>query len=229
MFAEDLIADFASKVKISKDDSLLAEMLRADDWTRGFIQSLNKSVEAGRALSTEQSRVFVNIVRRYYEHGILRDSGYRHEALENFIAAPRHRQPPYPSTNIPKEVRYLGDNRFGFRSKWIDAIVHDIKALANKGSDASWKEFQRPYWSRQARMWVVSVTADNYDAVMKIIGRHGFDYDDAVAEYLALAANSKGEKSTFIYDPESEKIVANICDNDILDGWIKRIVFGEIL
>lgn len=229
MFAEDLIADFAEKAKSRKEDGGLAEMLRSDDWTRSFVQSLNKSVEAGRALSTEQSRVFVNIVKRYHTAGVFEDNGYRDEAIINFIASPRHRQSPYLSTNVPKEVRYLGDNKLGFRCKWIDPIVLDIKALANKGKDSSWKESQRPYWNRQGRMWIVSVTADSYEAVMKIIGKHDFNYDDAVAEYLALASNSKGQESTFIYDPESGKIVANVCDNDILDGWIKRIVFGEVL
>jgi predicted transcriptional regulator YheO len=227
MFVEDLISEFASKVKSKDDQSLLAEMLRADDWTKRFVQSVDKSVEAGRPLSTEQSRVFMNIVKRYHKKGIF--NIMRNFDIDSFIASPRHRQQPYASTNVPKEVRYLGDNKLAFRSKWIDEIVNDIKSLSNKSKDYSWKEYQRPYWNSQGRFWVVSLTSDNYNSVMKIIADHDFHFDDAVAEYLALASNSRGEKATFVLDAESGNIIANVCDNEILESWIKRVLFGEIL
>lgn len=228
MFVEDLIADFASRIMLSRSDDNLGHALRSDDWNRKFIESLNASVSARKALSTQQSIVFLRVVRRMFEGGFLSEE-FNHGDIESLLMAPRHRKPPYPSSNIPREVRYLGENRLGFRCKRADDLVRDIKNLRNRGRDSAWKAYHEPVFNRQGRMWVVGVTEDTYEYIMKIIAEYDFDFDDAVVEYLALCDNSRGQPSTFVYDPESGKIVANVCDNGIIEGWTKYVMFGEVL
>ncbi len=227
MFVEDVIKDFAQRIAVDKDP--LGQILSLDDWTKKFVLSLHGSVQGGRALSTKQASAFLNVVRRLKKSMGGPVGGFSEELLERFLASPRYRQQPYQSTAVAKEVRYLGDNKLGFRFPRIDEIMSDIKALSNRGRDATWKDFNRATFNRQFRMWVVPVTRDTYQSVMKIIGKHDFAYDDAVAEFLTLAENSKFQPSTFVLDPDTGKIVANICDNAILDSWVRRVRYGALL
>jgi hypothetical protein len=228
MFVEDLLADFVSRIPRYVNDPVGAYFYN-DTWTNSFVRSLYASVQAGRALSSEQSRVFLNIVKKLRKLGLLADVGHSDNVIDSLLLHPRYRRPPYQSTNIPREVRYLGDNKLGFRCKRIDEIVKDIKRLSATGMDASWREINRPVFNRQGRLWVVTVTAETYAAIINIIAVHDFKVDEAVIEYLALADSSKGQPSSFVYDPESEKIVANICDNPIVGCWMEHVLFGEIM
>jgi hypothetical protein len=228
MFVEDIINDLAHRIAAADKDPVGAA-LREDPWTQKFVESLQGSVKSGRALSTEQGRVFLNVLRRLKRQCGGPVSGMSAELLDQFLLAPRFRNPPYQSTPVKKEVRYLGDNKLGFRCKRSDEIMHDIKAMSNRGRDSTWKEQHRPYFNRQHKLWVISITADTYQSVVKLIGSHGFDADDAVIEYLALADSSRGQASTFVLDDTTGSIVVNICDNPVLESWVKRVIFGEIL
>ena len=227
MFIEDLIIDLAGRT--AGPITALRVQLLKDDWTRNFIISLSKTLDGGRGLSTQQSKVFINLIKRLQASNILTESGFKAEDIEQLILSPRHRIEPYQSTVMPKEVRYLGDNKIGFRCKRIDSVIHDIKALGNKGSDSSWKNNNRPFYSRSARMWVVSVTQETLKPIMNIIGKHDFGFDDAVIEYLTLAENSRNATSTFAYDPDGQSIIINTCNNPVIESWVKDVLYGEIL
>jgi len=224
MFVEDIINDLAHRIASEKDP--IGSILREDAWAKKFIESLQGSVKSGRALSTEQGRVFLNVLRRLKRLG---PNGMSVELMDQFLASPRYRNPPYQSTPMKKEVRYLGDNKLGFRCKRADDIMHDIKALGNRGRDSSWKDQARPVFNRAYKLWVITVTDVTLDAIVKLIGKHDFAADDAVIEYLALADSSKGQPSTFVFDETSNQIVANVCDNPVIEGWVKRVIFGEVI
>lgn len=227
MFIEDLIIDLAGRS--AGPITALRVQLQKDDWTRNFVISLSKTLGDGRGLSSQQSKVFINLIKRLHTAGVLVESGFRAAEIEQLILSPRHRIEPYQSTVMPNEVRYLGDNKIGFRCKRIDAIIHDIKALGNRGSDSSWKTNNRPFYSKSARMWVVSVTQETIKPIMNIIGRYDFGFDDSLIEYLTLAENSRNEVCTFAYDPDGQSIVINTCNNPVIESWVKDVLYGEIL
>lgn len=227
LFVEDVITDFA--VKIEDAQSALGERLRENQWNRKFILSLAESVKAKRALSSEQSRVFLKLVRDMKSIIVAFDDEYCDGTVSNFLEYPRHRQPPYQSSYLPKEVRYLGDNKLGFRFKRNDEILRDIKALRNRVKDTRVRDHMTPTFHRQARMWIVPVTRETIKGVMNLIRNHNFKFDEAVWQYLLLAENSRGEPSRFVYDPESGRIIVNVCDNDVLAAWIRHVLFGELV
>jgi hypothetical protein len=225
MYLEDLIEKFADT--IGDINNPLGKFLMRNDWSCKFLTSLNNVVSDDRALSTKQVEWFVKIIKDLGD--IPGYSPDEQAGLLQFLDCPRFRIQPYTSVPLAKEVRYLGDNKLGFRCKLIEEIIAEIKALGNRGADASWKDYQRPIFNRQHRMWVVTVTRDSFKSIMNIIGTYDFHYDDTVAEYLALCDSSFGGISTFVIDSDSDKIIANICDNMMLEGWVKRVLFGEVL
>ena len=227
MYVEDIIKEFARRIQNPRDD--LGQRLAADDWTRKFVISLDTSVNSGRALSSRQAEVFlktVHNVRPYIRENV---AGLSLELLDCFLTSPVYRQPIYVSQPMRKEVRYLGDNKLGFRCKRADDILHDIKQLSDRGTDSCWKQHQRSFFDRQNRLWVVSVTRDTIKSIMNLISRHNFEFDEAVADYLLLATNSANEASTFVLDPTTGDFVANICDNPVLDAWLKYVHYAEPL
>lgn len=227
MYVEDIITDFARRINNPRDD--LGKVLAADSWTRKFVASLEQSVSAGRALSSRQAEVFIKILKDVRPSIKETVAGLENDLFDYFLKSPVYRQQPYQSTPMRKEVRYLGDNKLGFRCKRADDIMHDIKNLANRGTESCWKQHQRPVFDRQHRLWVVSVNRDTLKPIMNIISNHNFAFDDAVAEFLTLASNSANETSTFMLDPTTGNIVANITDNPILESWIKYVLYGDVL
>jgi len=229
LYVEDVIADFAKKVDTAR--SPLGEYLRADPWRRKFLASLGDAVKAKKTLSSEQSRIFCKLVRENKEAIAELDDEYSERLIDDFLTYGKHRRQPYQSYNLPREVRYLGDNKIGFRFKRSQEIIDDIKAL--KSRRQSEKESMRwrphPTYNGAFRMWVVPVTGENVKQVMNIIRKHSFSFDDEVAEYFLLAENSRGQKSAMVHDPISGKFIINVCDNDALAAWVRNVMFGEML
>ena len=221
MFVEDVIIDLNGRILIDRDS--VAAYLRSDTWSRNFIKSLANTVEHGRPLSTEQGRVFLNVLRKVRTHAPF-------TGVEEVLETPKFRQEPYQSTFIPKEARYLGDNLIGFRCKRIAEIVRDIRELVKLGQECSWLNNHDPVeFNHYAKMWIVPVNKENFKAILNLIAEYDFDIDDELAEYLALCDSSKGEISTFVYDLQSCKIVANICDNGVLSAWVAHVIYGELI
>jgi len=217
MYVENAIEIFYNAMM--GKSTLAVDMLR-DQWACDFIKSLHASVLEGKTLSTEQGRVFLKTLNKYRNH-------FPANVLK-LIDAPYYKNAPYQSKIIPNEVRYLGGNYLGFRFKKNDNIRADLKKISDKNRRSTLKRPSEVKYHSFLRIWVVELTRENFKDIVAIIGRHDFKFDDDVLEYLTLADNSTGQKSTFVVDPETGNIIANICDNAILLSWIKTVIFGQM-
>lgn len=224
MYVEDAIRDFASRQEVADDP--LGIILRSDDWGRKFIASLNASVASGRALSTRQGEFFVNLVKRYRDKIIEDGCGYSSLDLDRLILSPRYRQEPYESVMVKREVRYLGDNKLGFRFKRDEAIRESLKRIRTSIRETNWSSDLHPSYDFRHRMWIVPVVASNFKQVMNLILRNDFGLDDEVVQYLALCEASINQPPSAILDEENDRIILNICDNDLLGAWVDNVLFG---
>lgn len=193
-----------------------------DSWAHGFVTNVAGYTGSGKPLSTEQSRIILRLVKRARAFLVIRD-GVSGTEIDQLLATPCYRQTPYPSANIPREVRYLGDGLLGFRFKRNDSILRDITEL-RRGLDLG----LTPHWfHRTYRIWVVAVTRETLEGVMQVIAQHRFSFDDGVVQFLTEASNSLGVAPAFDADPESGFIAGRVYDNEVVAWWIKDVLGGQ--
>lgn len=228
MYIEDAIKEFARRQGDAED--ALGLILRSDDWGRKFIDSLNESVSAGKPLSTRQGEFFITLVKRHRDRIVSGGCGWSGLDLDKIILSPSYKQEPYASVRVETEVRYLGDNKLGFRFKKNDKIKEAIKRIRQSiKHELNWSADLETSYEFKQRMWVIPVTASNYKQVWNLIGNHEFQFDDEVAGFLDLCQASTNKPATAILDEESDRIVFNICDNDALSAWMDNVMLGEII
>ena len=226
MYIEDAIKEFARRQAVA--DDALGVILRSDEWGRKFVESLAGSVDQGRALSTRQCSFFITLLKRHRDRIVSGGCGYSSLDLDKLILSPTYRQEPYESIRIATEVRYLGDNKLGFRFKRTDAIKDAIKRIRSSIKyDLNWSSDLEPTYEYKHRMWVIPVMSSNYKQVWNLITRHGFNFDDEVAGFLALCEASTNKPSTAVLD--GDRIIFNICDNGPLGAWMDNVMMGDIV
>ena len=227
MYVEDAIREFARRQGVADDP--LGVILRADDWGRKFVESLNENVSMGRALSTRQGEFFISLVKRHRDAIVTGGCGYSSLDLDKIILSPAYRQEPYESVRVETEVRYLGDNKLGFRFKRTDAIKEAIKRIRLGTKETNWRTDLEPFYEFKHRMWVIPVTSVNYKQVWNLITRYGFAFDDEVAGFLDLCEASVNQPPSAVLDEESDRIIVNICDNDALGAWMDNVMLGQLI
>lgn len=203
----------------------LFNTLFPDDWHSRFVSNVFGYVSQRKPLSSEQAKIVLKMVARA-KTALVEKEIVEEKKIDQLLANPKYRLAPYQSSSIPREVRYVGDNMLAFRFKMNDVIVDSIKSLRKKSDNFTHDVIR---FDHLARVWLVRVTRDTIDPIMQIIGKNRFQIDDATIEYLTLATNSRGQPSTFVFDPESGKIVANICDNEIIASWVRYVLGAEVL
>ncbi len=206
MFVEDFITELSHKT------------VKFKEWDEKFVNSIKTQIERDKGLSTKQIKTFQNIVGNYKKSLIA--EGFSNHVIEEILLRPRYRNDPYQSINLPNEVRYLGDNKLGFRFKPTPELIALIKNTRKPVTSKI-----KPVFNRKLKIWVLSITPANFSSIMDLVSH--FEYDDAVLEYLTLCENSKQEKSTFFI--EGDEILANISNNIYLDCWVRNMLYGEIL
>lgn len=212
-----------------------------DPWHRDFIQSVCKYADEKRSLSTKQAEIVIKIIDRIRPE-IMSFGWATQQELSNLIADPTYRVPLYESSNVPREVRYLGDNLLAFRCKANKVLTDRIKTLDN-AAKTGWldgtldnfnlaKDPRGPAVALKARfdwlhkIWIVPVYRFNLESIAELIADQRFNMDQETANYLRLAHKSLDQSSLFAIDAENKIILANICDDPILSGWITEIANG---
>jgi hypothetical protein len=155
--------------------------------------------------------------------------------LDSLIAEPIYRLPLYESTNVPREVRYLGDNLLAFRCKVNPVLSERIKGLGdaakttwvagtfdNFGRNHGPSVALKPRFDWLHKVWIVPVYRFNLNAIVELIADQRFGMDQAASDYLKLARRSHNQPSIFAIDTENQIILANICDDPILAGWMNE-------
>jgi hypothetical protein len=143
------------------------------------------------------------------------------QAIDSLISAPVYRKEPYQSSNVRKEVRFLGGYHIGFRFKFNDLIMRDLRSLSEEMQTGL-----KPWFDRDFRIWVVPV-CNNLIHIRNIITIHRFEMDTAVRDYLALAEQSHKRASTVVVDDVAQQIIVNVTgDNHHLAGWLQQVAGG---
>jgi len=202
-----------------------------DGWSINFVVSLNdQAIGRGKALTTQQARVLMRIIREQRDNLIAKDLVDKWQ-IDQFLAHPAYRRPVILSTKFPREARYMGGNIIAFRFKLDEMVRAAIKAIATapdatfiiEGMGGSIYGSRGPWFDGETRLWLVPVTRATLPAIMNIIHRYDFGFDKATLDYLELCENSKGTKSTAMMSADGGRIFINICDDDPLLAWAMHV------
>lgn len=192
-----------------------------DQWALGFVHNVASYTRKGAPLSTEQARIVLALTSRVRAY--LLNDNVCPSVLNALTRRPTYRQQPYISTVTPREVRHLGDNLLGFRFKRNDAVLADLKwacgGLEQFGMQVLW--FDRTY-----KVWIAPVTRQTINPLMEVIGKHRFQFDDALATYLASATNVEGLPTAVVTDREQGLIAAQVYDDEVSAFFLGEILGG---
>lgn len=183
------------------------------EWFFNFLNNIQVWVSDGKPLTTEQAKIVLKILGK--TRPLFLSLGVSAKAIREMQTNPVYRQQPTLSSVMPREVRYLGGNILGFRFKRNDTIVNDIKALKEY-----WATDHDVVFDYVQRLWLVPLSGDTLEPVMKIIGKHRFEFDDGVAGYLADCHNVQNGGAAFSVNE------CMILDNDILGQWVRAVLVG---
>jgi hypothetical protein len=203
-----------------------------DDWHRGFISSVGEHVAAGKQLSTNQSQSILKLIARV-RHPLVRLGVATDNDIDRMLYQPEFRRPLYESVNIPREVRYLGDNILGFRFKFNGIIQAHVVGLGQPVT-TDWARLHRtldllpkPHFNWERRIWLVPVLRHNLSKITALINEYRFGTDAPVMAYLRLARHSYDQPSTFTV--KDGVILGTICDNPVLAAWVTDVSDGIAL
>jgi hypothetical protein len=203
---------------------LVVSNVITDTWRRSFITNVTQHADNGSPLSTSQSKIVCQIAGNYHKP-LATVLSTTTSVIAQSIAKPQHKQAPYQSADIKREVRYVGMNKIAFRFKLDQTVVADIKALRTSSSYCQ----TQPAFNSEYRLWVVMVDNENLEKVFNLIKRHKFDFDEPVLEFLTRCSNSRKVHSAFVLDPETNDVYINVCNNPLLAHVVKNIMKAEPL
>lgn len=231
MYVEDLLVAVTNIVTVSP--RAFGGLLDGE-WHKSFLSSVSTHVLANRALSSNQCRMITKIFSRVRHH-IVEHKLASADDVNDLIAAPNYRQPPYESSQqIPREVRHIGDNLLAFRCKADSLLTGRIKGLGRTSevidSENLFVLRTRPRFDWTYRVWIVPVHRYNINAIQLLLRDHRFHIDPVTLAYLRSVRDDNGLASTFRFgDAEQSIIIAEVRDNDILAGWITDNAAGIVL
>jgi hypothetical protein len=218
----DAVEDIFEIIIANLFDPDMREALLSDRWFEKFCTNVHGWVSRGLPLTTEQARISLRIISRLQP--LLVERGWAtDDKVTGLLARPVYRSTPTQSTSIPREVRYLGDNLLGFRFKRNDVIMEDMKRMRDGFNVCP------AHWDWISRLWIIPVLRSTIQPIMNLIRDHRFEFADDVAEYLALTTNASDEPCSFVIDPSSGKIIAEINDSEIVAAWTISALEGKVL
>lgn len=178
----------------------------SNTWDRRFVSDVCFHTRQGRPISTAQGTLALKLIRRYQTE--LQHKGIPGYQLDALFETPLYRSPPHESVNFSREVRWLGESRLAFRSKYNPSVGDDIKKLRGTGIQTTMNNGRaaNPRFSKEHKAWIVLVDARNVERVMEVIRRHCFKFDDAVAEFLTEVSNSSTATSSAQLDADHIRV-----------------------
>lgn len=234
IFVEDALVAIRNKLLFQPQ---CFTTLLNDTWYQSFITSVAAQCDAGRRLSTNQSRIVLKIIQRVSSALI----GYHIATegdVEQLLSNPQYRLELYESApRVPSEVRYLGNNLLGFRCKADEHLTTKIQeaGVLVEHIHSSYPTYRayhvrsRSRFNWALKIWIVPVYSSNLATIRRLISDH-FQTDQSVRDYLNLCEHSIDVCSTAILlDDDPPILVANICDNALLADWMTAIAGGIVL
>ena len=140
--------------------------------------------------------------------------------IKSAVDHPLYRNPPYKSTELPREVRYIGERKLAFRSKYSPQIKDMMKSLKSKMVASAY-----PYFNRDHNVWVIEVVQDNLSRVFSVISKLGFEFDEPTVQFLTDCENTKDENSNAVVDEDT--IVIEVNNDEFLSKWVEILKVEE--
>ena len=186
----------------------------SNDWDRRFISEVAwRSRNVQFALTTGQVSVVTKLIDRYRVQ--LELTGEQDHEISTCLGAVHCRLEPLASSTVKREVRWVGDGRLAFRFKFNPHIKDELKAFKTGDLLGTHKTTYEP----RHKLWIVPVSVANYEAVVSVISKFGFDFDDDVAEFLTGVSNSRLMKSNITLC--GDEIIAEVKDDALLNSLLK--------
>ena len=225
LYAEDLL--LAIRARLSQPTAF--DGLLNDAWSQNFIHSVGDAILAERALSTNQARAILNLIRRVrrslVHYGVATD-----DDIGLLLRHPQYRRPLYESSYVPREARYIGDNLLALRFKHHDLIVERIKQLG-KPAITAWSQVRdivpKPQFDWEYRLWIVPVMHHNVLDLFRLINEFRFHLDPVALSYLRAARQSRDMPAAV--SRVHDALFIHVADNPILAGWVTENAHGLAL
>lgn len=188
------------------------QSITENEWDNKFIFNVHTQINNGRALTTKQAASALRIALKIKDTMIRHNWVTEHNLLD-LINNPKYRLPLRITRDIPAEVRYLGDNKLGFRAKYIDqTAINAIDAVKANSFE----------YDAIHRLWVLSLHPQNVKSAISLIGQYGFQYDDAVAGALSSIMDTGSD--TFVID---DGCILAILNDPLLCEIVKHVFGGR--
>lgn len=190
----------------------------SEKYDRQFLWDLGYKVKNGRTFSTKQAILLLKILKKYKLY--VSTLGFEIYSLDLILDNPEYKNQPYESKVTKREVRYLGDGLVAFRFLYNPQLVDEIKkikSITSKQQDIETRfEFNSEY-----KIWIVEITNENYQKVMKFIRSFRFGYEEDL-EYLFLLCENTKEGQMYINKIDGEDKHEIIIINDKLSSlWLQ--------
>lgn len=212
MFVEDILLKITAVLQPGDD-------MLGGRWHDGFLASVGRHLGNNGTLSSAQGRVALDIIRKCGPV-LVGLSMISANDLKGCLENPSYRRPPYRSTIIPREVRYLGGNFLGFHFKYHLELVERF----NLFRDDALNHIAR--FDPEQKIWIVSIDCQTVDILSEIISTYRFAMDVVTRDYIALVRCSRDKPSTCALEPESQTIIVNVCDNHDFAYWLGQHGFS---
>jgi len=190
-------------------------------WDRRFFSDVGFKTREGNCLSTGQGAIVIKLIHRYTEQLVL--AGFEAESIKTLIRSPVYRKIPYQSTNLPREVRYIGNRRLAFRSKFNPNILADIKKL--KTSTLPLVGNSCPFFNKTHKVWIVEVGNHNLEKVIEFIRRYKFGFDHDVEQFLTDCTNARDNKTKV--ELSEGKIKVTLQNDEWMASWFDSVFVVE--
>jgi hypothetical protein len=181
-------------------------------WDRTFLEDVADKIGGGNSLSTGQSAIVVKLITRYENMLVL--YGYDKAELDVLVRNPIHKRTPYQSIEILREVRYCGNKKLVFRSKYNEAIVKETKKLKTNSEYSD-----NPYFNYDYKLWIVEINDSNVERAMNLIKRYKFSFDEEVEQFFLTYLNTQ-PTTTVDYNEENNKIEVFAGKNEWLYSYL---------
>ena len=188
--------------------------IKAND--ASFATDMYRIYASGFSLTSKQLDVCMKILSKYRDDLI--DVGINAGEFDRVFNGKICARPVRQSIDYPSEIRYLGQNVLALRAKYSPQIAKAVKRLDKPNGLL----IERTIFSTNYRIWLIRITGENLDLVMKLIKDFKIDFDDTVVAFLAQCTDARTMPSEVQVKEDQVNIIVR---NDlVLQYWLSTFM-----
>ncbi len=178
-----------------------------------FVNDMANHYWSGHTFTTKQIQVCIKILRkheRWFVPDLMTSEEY-HKILDEQICS----KVPLESLDYPTEIRYLGKNILALRCKFSPQIQKAVKRLDKHPGLPR----ERTFFQKESKLWIIHVTSENFDLVMKFIKDFKVSFDEPTVAFLAQCSDYKVLRSAAQVHEGDVNIIVR--DDPLLQFWLE--------